>query len=53
MVGTASTALLLLLGTGTLILRLTVGWPRFPARYLGRRRERRTGQHGGGGPGAL
>lgn len=38
-VGTASTTLLFLLGVGVLALRLTVGWPRFPTLYLGRRRS--------------
>ena len=39
-VGTASTALLILLGLGTLALRLAIGRPRFPPLYLGRRRLR-------------
>jgi hypothetical protein len=38
-VGAVSTALLILLGIGVLALRLTVGWPRFPTLYLGRRRS--------------
>lgn len=37
-VGVTSTTLLLLLGFGTLALRLSLGWPRFPPLYLGRRR---------------
>lgn len=37
-VGNASTVLLALLGAAVLTLRLTVGWPRFPEPYLGRRR---------------
>lgn len=37
-VGATSTTLLILLGLGTLALRLSVGWPRFPPLYLGRRR---------------
>ncbi|MFL1378263.1 MULTISPECIES: hypothetical protein [unclassified Nocardiopsis] len=37
-VGNASTVLLALLGVAALALRLTVGWPRFPEPYLGRRR---------------
>ncbi|WP_436885536.1 hypothetical protein [Nocardiopsis dassonvillei] len=39
-VGNASTVLLALLGVAVLALRLTVGWPRFPEPYLGRRRAR-------------
>ncbi|GAB3745376.1 hypothetical protein GCM10027590_63160 [Nocardiopsis nanhaiensis] len=39
-IGAASTTLLALLGVGTLVLRLMVGWPRFPTPYLGRRRCR-------------
>ncbi|MFD6094987.1 hypothetical protein ACFVWN_09650 [Nocardiopsis flavescens] len=38
-VGNASTVLLALLGVTVLALRLTVGWPRFPEPYLGRRRS--------------
>lgn len=37
-VGNTSTVLLGLLGVTGLALRLTVGWPRFPEPYLGRRR---------------
>ncbi|WP_306369580.1 hypothetical protein [Nocardiopsis sp. CC223A] len=37
-VGNTSTVLLVLLGVAVLALRLTVGWPRFPEPYLGRRR---------------
>ena len=37
-VGNTSTVLLGLLGVTVLVLRLTVGWPRFPEPYLGRRR---------------
>jgi hypothetical protein len=40
LVGTVSTTVLILLLTTTLALRLTVGWPRFPIRYQGRRRTR-------------
>ncbi|MGQ4269260.1 hypothetical protein [Nocardiopsis changdeensis] len=37
-VGNTSTVLLALLAVTSLALRLTVGWPRFPEPYLGRRR---------------
>lgn len=37
--GNISTGLLLLLGVAVLVLRLSVGWPRFPTPYLGRRRR--------------
>ncbi len=40
LVGTVSTTVLILLLITTLALRLTVGWPRFPTRYQGRRRTR-------------
>lgn len=40
LVGTVSTTVLILLLITTLTLRLTVGWPRFPIRYRGRRRTR-------------
>lgn len=40
--GNVSTGLLLALGILALSLRLSVGWPRFPTPYLGRRR--RSGQ---------
>ncbi|RCV53641.1 hypothetical protein [Marinitenerispora sediminis] len=38
--GAVSTWLLSLLAVATLALRLTIGWPRFPPRYRGRRRVR-------------
>ncbi|MDE3724537.1 hypothetical protein PWG71_24365 [Nocardiopsis sp. N85] len=37
-VGNVSTVFLFLLAATVLVLRLTVGWPRFPTPYLGRRR---------------
>ncbi|MBB5493789.1 hypothetical protein [Nocardiopsis metallicus] len=40
LVGTVSTTVLVLVLTTALALRLTVGWPRFPVRYQGRRRTR-------------
>ncbi|USY20124.1 hypothetical protein NE857_00075 [Nocardiopsis exhalans] len=40
LVGTVSTTVLILLLITALALRLTVGWPRFPIRYQGRRRTR-------------
>ncbi|MGI5119718.1 hypothetical protein ACQEU5_09330 [Marinactinospora thermotolerans] len=38
LVGSVSTLLLMLIAVLTLALRLSVGWPRFPPRYRGRRR---------------
>jgi len=38
-VGHTSTAILVLLCVAVLVMRLSVGWPRFPDPYLGRRRR--------------
>ncbi|MFC4564000.1 hypothetical protein ACFO4E_19230 [Nocardiopsis mangrovi] len=48
--GTLAAWTLALLAAATVALRLTVGWPRFPPRYLGRRRVTGGRVRGSSGP---